>query len=127
MGSTCPSTDRHLLVVEPESLLRWSLTTYFQKWYTTHPAGSVDDAMDVLSRERIDALILAGELPDGDADRIATQAKAGNPDVVMVETVADTTALRHRTPHMPCIEKPFKLAKLAALLGAAPRPSDARS
>lgn len=103
---------RLLLVVEPDPLTVWSLTTYLQRWFTVETWTAARDAQTFLSHRRVDGLVLTGGLPPNVLETIAELASAGNPDVRVVLLVTgegEPAAILGATR----IEKPFGLDSLA--------------
>ncbi len=111
---------RCLLIVEPQALLKWSLVKYLSKWFEILVADNEGDAQCFLNEHDIEAVVLSDELPEHTVRRIETRAKALNPSVQLVRTVADA-ALQQEVldPNDTayCLEKPFALSKMAELLG----------
>ena len=107
----------HLLVVEPEALLRWSLATYLSKWFDVHPTDSPEAALRILDDYRVDGAVISDQLAPGSAPAIAARLGLRNPSATIVYTVtsAETSVAEDRVSLQ--IEKPFQLADLAALLG----------
>ena len=107
----------HLLVVEPEALLRWSLATYLSKWFDVFPTDSREAALRILDDHRVDGAVISDQLAPGSAPAITARLQLRNPTATIVYTVtnAETSAAVDRVSHQ--IEKPFQLADLAALLG----------
>ncbi|MCH7994550.1 MAG: hypothetical protein IIB57_08905 [Planctomycetes bacterium] len=107
----------HLLVVEPEALLRWSLATYLSKWFDVFPTDSREAALRILDDHRVDGAVISDQLAPGSAPAITTRLGLRDPNVTVVYTVthAETIAAGDRV--ILQIEKPFQLADLASLLG----------
>ncbi len=107
----------HLLVVEPEALLRWSLVTYLGQWFKVLSAETKLAAGRILDQHLIDAVVLSDELSERAMDDIESLARSRNPETRVVRTV--TTERRDQPLHneTSCIEKPFELMELARLLG----------
>ena len=110
---------RLLLVVEPDPLTVWSLTTYLQRWFTVETCTAAQDAQTFLSHRRVDGLVLTGGLPPGALKTIAELASAGNPDVRVVLLVTGEGEPA-TIPGATRIEKPFGLDSLAHHLGVSP-------
>ena len=105
-----------LLVIEPDPLLRWSLTTYFSRWYEVCEAQDEAVAQGVIQQGGIDALIVADALGDA-ANRLVTSAKEGNAVVAVIRTVTRLPDAMHAEDGIHFVEKPFQLSRLAELLG----------
>jgi len=109
----------NLLVVEPDALLRWSLVTYFSKWFNVFAVATTEAAIDILGEEAISAVIVADVLDATEVQRMEQMACDSNPDVRIIRVV---TSLRSATqdPYAAgTLEKPFELAALADLLRCA--------
>ena len=125
-----PRRFGHILIVEPETLLLWSLTTYLERWYTVHSACMEAAALRILEQHRIAAVVVSDELPQGAADRIAVRVHAANPSAVAVRTVSQRVPENGGSPDSSgalLLEKPFRLSKLAGLLGVTATVPDASS
>ncbi len=128
-GSTTPETNagsdkvspqqpvQTLLIVEPESLIRWSLVTYLAKWFTVYAADSGSAADRFLDEHRIDAAVVSDDLPCGVGEEIEARALSLNSSVRLVCTVTNPPGEKTCTRTTKCLEKPFELAELANLLG----------
>jgi len=121
-GGTPRSPAEHLLIVEPEALVRWSLVTYLGKWFAVYSADSRASADRILDDHRIDALVVSDDLSDRAAKDIEAHARSQNPSVRVVRTVTNPSDGEEPTPDTPCVEKPFELSKLASLLGVGDAP-----
>ena len=109
------ATER-LLILEPEGLVRWSLATYMAKWFDVSTAESADDATAILGRLRVNAVVISDDLSRGSAEDVVARAREENPHVRVVRIVANPNGQRGAFQDAPTVEKPFDLAKLAALL-----------
>jgi len=105
-----------LLVVEPDALLRWSLVTYFSKWFNVFAVATTDAGNDILREESINAIIVsdAAELPA--AQRMERLARDYNPTVLIVRVVTSARSAAQDPYATGILEKPFELAELAGLL-----------
>lgn len=112
----------HLLIVEPEALVRWSLVTYLGKWFVVYSADSRTGADRVLDDHRIDALVVSDDLSDRAAKDIEAHARSRNSSVRVVRTVTNPSDGEEPVPDTPCVEKPFELSELASLLGVGDAP-----
>jgi len=110
-------SPRHLLIVEPEELVRWSLVTYMAKWFAVDSVDSRAGADRILDERRIDAVVVSDDLSDQAAEAIETHARSRNPSVCVVRTVTNPSGDNEPAPDTPRVEKPFELSKLASLLG----------
>jgi DNA-binding response OmpR family regulator len=107
-----------LLIVEPDPLTRWSMSTYLKRWFEVTTADSADMAGGLLEGKALEAIVVTGELPEDQFRSIEQRARHRNPDVITVRTVTDLAdsdaALADGEKPL---EKPFELAQLARLLG----------
>ena len=111
---------RCLLIVEPQALLKWSLVKYLSRWFEILVADNEGDAQRFLDEHHISAVVVSDELPEHTVRRIEARAKASNPEVQLVRTVADTALSQDNLDPDDtafCLEKPFALSKMAELLG----------
>lgn len=112
-----PRMAGRLLIVEPQTLLRWSLAAYLRRWFDVLLADGEGGAEIILKEQPVDALIVAHELPDCAADRIEKRARSQKPEVMVVRTVVDPTSGVSTSGRTIRLEKPFPLAQVAHLLG----------
>ena len=103
-----------VLVVEPDSLMRWSLVTYLSRWYRVFPADSAPSAEQTLRTQRIAAMVVSEELGLAECDRLAAELRKGSPAARIVRVI--TSAREDEPTDTPCLEKPFELSRLLALL-----------
>jgi DNA-binding NtrC family response regulator len=115
-------SGEHLLVVEPEELVRWSLVPYLARWFDVFSADSGAAADRILDEQRIDAAVVSDDLSDQAADVIEARVRAQNPCVKVVRVVTSPPPGDGAVPDTPCIEKPFQLSELATLLGVPDAP-----
>ena len=107
----------NLLVVEPEPLLRWSLTTYLGKWFQVFSAESRSAADPILQDHSIDAVVLSDDLGDRDADELEESVRSRNSSACVIRTVSHPSRTSEEAPATIRLEKPFELARLASFLG----------
>ncbi len=107
----------HLLIVEPEELVRWSLVTYLAKWFDVFSADSMATADRILDDHRVDAVVVSDDLSDRAAEVIEARARSQNPTVKVVRMVTNPPGAKAAAVDTPYLEKPFELSKLAYLLG----------
>jgi len=115
--------QRKLLVVEPEALLRWSLSTYLSRWFRVFAVESSTAADRVLNRRRIDAAVVSEDLPNHEADVVETHVRNANTQARIIRTASSPIEGRSEGAAVGRIEKPFKLSELASLLSA-PMPNE---
>lgn len=114
-----PPRVERLLVVEPEALVRWSLTTYLGRWFTVFAVESQRAADQILDDEAIDALVVSDDLQGRTSQAVVSHARARNPRVVVVRTMSGPDdATTTPTDNAICLEKPFDLSILATHFGA---------
>ncbi|MGE0480225.1 MAG: hypothetical protein AB7Q17_07110 [Phycisphaerae bacterium] len=146
-----PGGRARVLVVEADTLMRWSMMAYLERWFDVLLTDTVDAAHQLLDRDIVSALIVSDELPDDGARQLEVHARRANPAMRIVRTGTGVdelppppTAARATahgrvakpeaaagprvrrtggTPPRPTnhIEKPFALAELAVLLGVPAR------
>ena len=116
-GDAVPPRRRlaNVLVIEPGALLRWSLVTYLGKSYHVFPADTSAAGEAVLDRHPVDAVVLCDDLGEAAVDRIESLARERNPHVRVIRVVTSVRSVQSGSQSM-CIEKPFELSKLAAML-----------
>lgn len=115
-----PKRPLSLLLVDPDSLLLWSLERYLRQWTIVCTATTLEDAQDHLRRAPFDAVILSGNFPAQRLDEMERLAVDRNKNVKIIRLVTDnddpTSAKSYQR-----IEKPFKLESIAGMLGIIPR------
>ncbi len=127
-GGTGPRHARHVLIVEPEELVRWSLVTYLAKWFDVLSTDTQASADRILDDQQIDAVVVSDDLSNRAAEAIAAHARSRNPTARVVRTVTSPPSNGPQEHDTPCLEKPFKLAEVASLLGVSdPLSCDDRS
>jgi len=110
-------TERRILIVEPEELVRWSLVTYLTRWFAVYSAAAESTAHRVLDSDIMDAVVISDDLKQPGVEEIESHALDRNPAVQLVRMVTarpPAPPADGRTSHL---EKPFQLARLAELLG----------
>ncbi|UCF33892.1 MAG: hypothetical protein JSV78_01015 [Phycisphaerales bacterium] len=106
-----------LLVVEPERLLQWCLVEYLAQWFDVLAVDCGCEAERSLNARRLDAVVVSDALPADEVRSIEQQALKCNPEVQLVRTVTDPLKSSAVSNGVAYVEKPFKLADLAHLLG----------
>ncbi|MBL8878980.1 MAG: hypothetical protein JNG88_07655 [Phycisphaerales bacterium] len=130
------SDRRRLMIVEPDSLLRWSIMAYLKPWFDVILTDSALPARESMRRHIVDALIVSGEIQSDAIDALCNSADARGvrpPAIVTITGVEPSAeaAVGHardrehlwsdhavgcdRPIHF--VEKPFELKRLADLLG----------
>lgn len=109
--------SRKLLIVDPDRLTRWSVETYLGETFEVLSAPSVAEALEVLDRQSVEAIVVSDDLPDGGADKVEEQARSRNSAVMAVRTISHPVRQEVGAGFAVRLEKPFKLSALAELLG----------
>lgn len=111
--------DGILLVVEPDALLRWSLVTYFNKWFNVFAVATPDAGVEILDDASINALIVSDVLNASEVQRMERMACDRNPAVRIIRVVTSLRSAGSDPYASGTLEKPFELAALADLLRCA--------
>ena len=106
-----------LLLLEPDELTRWSITTYLQRWFIVEAADSSAAAQRLVCHGSFSALVLSEQLTDEQILALQRAAAGRNPQVTMVRMVTGASEAGTGEPETVQLEKPFELAALAQLLG----------
>ncbi|MFQ5352596.1 MAG: hypothetical protein ACE5D3_05935 [Candidatus Binatia bacterium] len=110
------SSSRILLVAEPDSLLRWSLATYFGALFQVRAVGTAQAGMEVLDKQAVSAMIVSDALDSSGLVQMELQALALNPNVCIIRIVTSLRSARTDSYATATLEKPFELSALAKLL-----------
>ncbi len=114
------ATTRHcgkVLVVDPDRLTRWSVRAYLGDHMEVLAVESAAGALQVLGQDKVEAVVVSEDLPNNGADKVEMHARSGNPCVVVVRTVSEPIHDGVLGESTVRLEKPFKLSRLAELLG----------
>lgn len=106
-----------VLVVEPEALLRWSLTKYLSKWFRVFPTDSAPAAEQLLQTQTMDAVIVSDEISGRALEDLECHALSRNAQTRFVCTVTNLSHCTLNAQGVCLIEKPFELSRVACLLG----------
>lgn len=106
-----------VLLIEPNTLTAWSLSTYLRRWFEVHCTSASPAAQRLLRHETMSAVVLSDQLPRRSIESLARNARQANRDVRVVVLVAEETERRVTPPGAMRLEKPFELPDLARLLG----------
>jgi DNA-binding NtrC family response regulator len=119
-----------VLIVDDESLLRWSLRERLvQEGYTILEAGTASDALSQAAAG-VDLILLDFKLPDGDGLAILRQVKEQTPDTLVILMTAFSTvenaveAMKLGAYHY--VNKPFNIEEVVLLVEKALETSSLR-
>ena len=108
---------RRVLIVEPDSLTRWSMEEYLRPKCDVESTDSAAVARTLLDAAWFDAIVIADDLPRDAADNLEQHARSFNPDLAAVRTVTNVTDAPQTEGSAVLLEKPFELVSLARVLG----------
>lgn len=107
---------KHILAVDDEFGTRESIKAVFFKLYEVSVAANAREAMDVLSKQRVDLVIVDQIMPDTDGVTLLRDIKAIHPElpVILVTAVGSekTLAQALRLGAVGYIRKPFDVDEL---------------
>lgn len=109
-----------VLVVDDEKLIRWTLTQALRPEYIVFTAASVDEALDILGRAPVDAVITDLRMPGLDGFDLVERLRKLQPQVkIFALSAYATEEVRRRLKEqgvLECLAKPFELAEVQDLL-----------
>jgi len=113
-----------ILVVDDEIFVLDSIERMLSALkYTVLTAPSGSAALDVLTEETVDLILLDIRMPDIDGKRVCTKVREVEPDIpIIIMTgidVPDTKAFAEKEGAFGFLEKPIELEKLRSLIEAA--------
>ncbi|MFQ5462081.1 MAG: hypothetical protein ACE5E5_05580 [Phycisphaerae bacterium] len=112
------ATKEQLLVIEPDVLTRWSLTTYLGRWFNVFAVASVDEGMTFLATCSPDSAVLSDALDLTQLAKFESVLREKNPSATIIRLVTnpESGGIGFRSES---IEKPFRLSDVARMLHAA--------
>ncbi|MFN3487428.1 MAG: response regulator [Planctomycetota bacterium] len=109
-----------VLVVDDEKLIRWTLTQALGPEYVVFTAASVDEALDILGRAPVDAVITDLRMPGLDGFDLVERLRKLRPQVkIFALSAYATDEARRRLREqgvLECLAKPFELAEVLDVL-----------
>ena len=115
--------DRHVLIVDDERLVRWSLSERLRAdGFAVTEASSVESAIEALAKAP-DAVILDYQLPDGDGLAVLKRVRQSDPDLPVVMLTAHKDAeiivAAMKAGASDYVTKPFDVRDVALRLSRA--------
>jgi DNA-binding NtrC family response regulator len=109
-----------LLIVDDEKLIRWALCETLRKSYLVYTAVSAEDALNLLGRVAVDAVLTDLKMPGMNGVQFVEHLRQRFPEVKVFTLSAYTCApiarhLRERGV-LECFAKPFDVAALTEAL-----------
>ncbi len=115
-----PSPSR-LLVIDPDALLRWSVRTYFARWFDVVAVASTADAEAQLAHAAVHALVASEDLPRDAMQRVERMARRHDPATIIVYLGTHLCGAGAPRVGTHYVENPNVLPGLAELLGVGAR------
>jgi DNA-binding NtrC family response regulator len=111
------NTSEHILVVDDDEAIRWTLTEALQSWgFLPTGAGSVAAAIKQFNAELPAAVLLDIDLPDGSGLDVLREIKREHPEAIVIMITGnvhvDNTISALRGGAYDFIAKPINLAEL---------------
>jgi len=118
---TMAVSPRRILLVDPDGLLRWSVQTYFARWFDVVAVGTIADATSALDVGAAEILVASEDLEAEQIARLESQARRLNARVQLVRIGTRLADRRSRYSNPRYLEKPNILPQLAEVLGVEAR------
>lgn len=119
-GSTPKAVMKIVLVVDDEYLIRWSLREGLKDRFRVLTAGSVAEALDVLAKEPVDAVVTDLRMPGKNGMELVEALRAARPSVkVFVISAYGSDAVIDRLFQLDVdgyIRKPFEIQLVRDML-----------
>lgn len=106
-----------LLIIEPEPLLRWCLSTYLGDWFAVFSTETARGAATVLERQGVDVVVVSDQVPAESVRALEAAARARNERVMIVHIVTSLAEEGANAGAALVLEKPFKFSRLTQMLG----------
>jgi len=89
------NSELSFLIVEDEDLLRFALSRHFDRYGHVEVAATVEQARQLLNRDRFDALVVDVKLRDGSGFEVLAHARDHAPDILalVLSGAVDATRL----------------------------------
>jgi two-component system, NtrC family, response regulator AtoC len=118
---TLKNTNEHILVVDDDQVIRWTLREALQSWgFTTVEAGSAAEAVKQFQAEMPAAVLLDIDLPDGSGLDVLRDIKREHPEAIAImitgNVQVDNTISALRGGAYDFIAKPINLEELRVTL-----------
>lgn len=105
-----------VLVVDDEKLIRWALSEGLRRDYLVFTAASVEEALNILGRTHVDAVLTDLRMPGLDGLELIERLRSLQPDVkiLTISAYATDPVQRHLRERgvSHCISKPFQLSEV---------------
>ena len=105
------------MVIEPESLLRWSITRYLETWFEVIETGTLFGAETRLGAGPLRTVIVSDNLPEEGTVALVGRLRSRDPRLEVILMLSAPPSAHRERGAIHQLEKPFPLAALGALLG----------
>lgn len=105
-----------VLMIEPDSLLRWSVSRYLERAVEVVGIGSLADAAGLDPSPPFRAVIVSDNLPAEQTRSLVRRLRERCPSLTAIILLSAPAEPWPAEMHMLPLEKPFKLSALAELL-----------